>query len=175
MPPASRSRSRRGAEIADRLASRPARKCEIERCFRQTHQLSRWCANHASRAAKHGGAEQKAVFKRDLKEFLKISHRWISKVNANHPAVRLVAGELDKMLTDAASVPIVRKPKRADYLAVQRLELTRLHRSGVTGIEILELCFALWLFAQARSHVLQPYSRPFDFALTRLVFDPNNL
>jgi hypothetical protein len=165
--PAALSRNRRGREIADRLSSRPARKCDVERCFRQTHQLSRWCAKHAQNAAKHGSPTQKPLRRPDLLPWRKIAHRWIAS-NQTHPAIKLVVADLDRYLFESTLVQIVRRPRRVDWQAVMRLELQRLYRSNLRGQELFELVLAIHLYATARPHALQPWSRPLWFQLSRL-------
>jgi hypothetical protein len=108
------------------------------------------------------------VFKKDLLGHLAIARRWLT-ANAQHEAVKLVVDDLYKMLSDAAMYPVTRKPRRTEWQLVMRVELTRLHRQKVTGLDMLEMALALWMWSHARKHVLAPLSREFNFALTRLV------
>ena len=166
MPPCGRLAT---ADIRDRLARRGSRACAVDRCFRPTHELSSWCKLHSQRNAKNGAPEQKAIRYPELAPFKEIASRWLSS-NAGHPALTLIYDDLDNYLYQATLIPITRRPKRRDYFAIQRLELQRLYREGVRGAEVFWLVLSLHLYSLARPHSLQPWSRPFWFNLTRLVF-----
>jgi hypothetical protein len=118
---------------------------------------------------KNGAPEQLAIRYPELKPFKEIARRWLDS-NAGHPALALVYDDLDNWLYQSTLIPITRRPKRRDYLAIQRLELQRLYREGVRGAEVFRLVLSLHLYATARPHSLQPWSKPFWFNLTRLVF-----
>jgi hypothetical protein len=130
--------------------------------------LSSWCKLHSQREARNGAAEQLAIRYPALKPFKLIARRWLDS-NSGHPALKLVYADLDRMLYESTLVQITRRPKRSDHLAIQRLELQRLARGGVTGAEVFHLTLSLHLYSLARPHSLQPFSRPFWFNLSRLV------
>jgi hypothetical protein len=163
------SRNRRGQEIRDRLERRGARACTVEGCLKPRHSLSQYCARHAANEQKHGHHLQRAIRKLELKPFAKSASKWL-KANEGHGALVLIYAELDRLLSDAALVPITRKPKRADWQAVLRLELQRLHRDGVRGEELFTLILTLHLFSLASPRTLPPWSRQVWFNLSRLVF-----
>jgi hypothetical protein len=165
--PIAGSRNRRGVEIADRLARRGSRKCDVELCFKPCHMLSRWCGTHAACAAKNGSPTQKPLRRPDLLPYRKLAHRWVTS-NQTHPAIKLVVADLDRYLFESTLVQITRRPRRVDWQAVMRLEFQRLYRSGLRGQELFELVLVIHLYATYRPHALQPWSRPLWFQLSRL-------
>jgi hypothetical protein len=168
-PMARLSSHEQGEKIRDRLAKRGNKKCVIEFCFHERRNLSRWCKRHANREARHGAPQQRCIRIAELQPYAKSVRRFLD-ANQTHPALGLAFAALDKLLTDAAALPApTQKPAPRNWRLRLQMELTRLHRGGVTGEEIFLKVATLHLFATYQPRSLEPHSRAYWFQASRLI------
>ena len=139
--------------------------------------LSRFCMRHASTDARHGHPEARAINKYETEPYRKVFSAFL-RANKEHPAIVLLAKELDELIAEGASRAAVtpvptRKPNSRDTGArwEQKLwhELIRLHRGAVSGRDVLVTVGALWMFSRAAQNVLPPMSVQLQFAVARAV------
>lgn len=152
------------------VARRVGRHCSVPGCLIQTHQLSQWCRRHAAREGRHGSPTQRSITLSELATYLKSIDRFLA-ANAGHTALELVFASLSAMLTEAAAIPVLQRPRPSDWRLRLRLDLQRLHKGGVSGQEMFRLVAALHLFAVAQPRSLQPHSRPSWFQTSRLILN----
>jgi hypothetical protein len=159
-----------GEAIRDRLARRGARPCSVDGCLLPCHQLSQFCRRCAHRAERHGSPTQRAIRVYELKFYRKTVDRFLA-ANVGHPALIAVCADLSKLLSDAAALPVVHRPRSRDWKTRLRLDLQRLYKAGLTGTEVFRLVASLHLFAVSQSGSLAPMSKSFWFQAARLILN----
>jgi hypothetical protein len=106
----------------------------------------------------------------ELRPYSRTIHAF-QAANFGHPALAIAYDELNRLLTDAAAVPVTFRPKPREWRTRLRLDLQRLHSAGLTGREMFEIAAALHLFAVSQPRSLAPWSREFWFQLSRLLLN----
>lgn len=147
--------------------------CEVKGCAKSVVHLSRYCGRHRQAAEQNGAPTASAIRKYQVRPYLKFVDRFV-KANGHHVALLTVEGELSCWLADAVSRTggEVRWPtKPSDWRTKLDLELLRLHRASVTGLNIFRTVAALYLFAQYNPHALPPGDRVFWFACANHVLN----
>jgi hypothetical protein len=135
--------------LRERIAERRWQECEVSGCGRLVHSLSRWCSRHAAHANRHGSPIAPAISRAAVKPYEAVARHLLYFPNRNHPAIKLVIGELDALLAKASLYAKDEpKPKGRDAAGRLRHELARLHKAGVTGRRILVICAGLHSYAR---------------------------
>jgi hypothetical protein len=150
-----------------RARDRKAFRCSVKGCSKTLHGLSRYCGRHHTALQRYGHPTQTRILKCELAPYSKGLRR-IIQANPEHPALTIIFRELDALL-DRASVIAERHPypSRWDRDGRQWVELARLARAGVSGVDVFTACASLHFLARDRPSRLEPYTNAFDFALAR--------
>ncbi len=156
------------ATVRAKAAGRRGQQCAV--CNKGVHGLSKYCSRHHSASLRYGSPTQSRILKTDTAPYRKIVARLLDQ-NQQHPALVMVIGELEDMLTAAAAAVAAAgrpsTPKRADWRGKRTQELARIRTGGATGRDVFLTTAGLHFFARDRPTLLEPVSRAFHFAVAR--------
>ena len=162
-----------------RIRARQYQQCEIVSCTKFVHGLSRYCSAHERHDQRFGSPTQGRVSRYGINGTKPYERtvRQIMLCNPDHPALKLVIDELDAMLVkashnaDVASIAGPGRPglARQDHVGKMYRELARVHAAGVRGRDVLLTVAGCYFFARANEKLLEPASRPYNFAIAKLV------
>lgn len=137
-----------GGSIRPKLARNESEQCDIQRCERRRHGLTRLCAMHRSRRRRFGHAEARMILPRDyMQERREVAA--LFKANPEHAGLLSALAFIREWL-DASAQGDKQQPGFA--------HVARLDRRGVTPMIILLEVSAVWL------HV-DRYQKPDDVRL----------
>jgi hypothetical protein len=126
--------------------------CSIPQCHSQRHSISQWCLKHASNRERNGDPLAVPVRSVQWKQH-KAKVKELFNSNPDHAGLIRAAKYVDQWMEGAAA---------AEQQGQWALEIARLRRSGVSGLDVVtELC-AAWALLQDQPRLCRSdYQRPF--------------
>ncbi len=144
--------SSHGGAIRPKVARNESEQCDIARCERRRHGLTRLCSMHRDRRRSFGHPEARMILPRDyMQERRDVAA--LFKANPEHPALLAAAAFIQQWLDASAG---------GDQQQPGFRHLARLHRRGITPMTILAECSAVWLHVDRYQ---KPDDMRLDFAL----------
>lgn len=147
-------RKARYRSIKARAAALGNRPCAIHRCPQRNNGLSPWCGKHRQRAQSYGHPEGRRIWPRDYRGELAAVVA-LFEANAEHAGLRTATGWVAEWMQQSTF---------GDKAQPGYQHMRRLSDHGVTPLDVLIECSAVWLYAMRNPRTLPDDAR-LTFAL----------